>query len=85
MFCIQIVRLTNILLDSEFNIKLADFGIAIIQGVQVNKAFEKLMYVGKNIYSEIGTSDPRSVDIKFFGIVLLKCKYFEILYLYLSV
>ncbi len=73
-----LVRVSNILLDKDLNIKIADFGIAIFNGVELNKKFEKMLYMGKDIYGglENETEDKNnyaSIDIRFFGIILLKC------------
>ena len=50
----------------------------------MNKKFETILYVGKDIYKggleNTDNSDRKnyaSIDIRFFGIVLLKCKNFN--------
>ena len=48
----------------------------------MNKEFENTLYMGKDIYGGLennNNSDRKnyaSIDIRFFGIVLLKCKNF---------
>ena len=86
------IRISNILLDNELNIKIADFGIAIFDGVELNNKFKNMLYVGKDIYTEgIQNIDDdnsnnkinySSIDIRFFGIVLLKCKIYLKQYIY---
>jgi len=75
------VRVTNILLDKELNPKLGDFGIAVLEGVSLSSNFSRLQYVAKGIYrgKERTSMSPNIVDIRFFGIVLLKYK--DILFL----
>ena len=51
----------------------------------MNKKFETILYIGKDIYGGLennNNSDRKnysSIDIRFFGIVLLKCKKFYFL------
>ena len=58
-----------------------DFGIAVLEGVSLSSNFSRLQYVAKGIYGgkERTSMSPNIVDIRFFGIVLLKCK--DILFL----
>lgn len=67
------VRITNLFLDENLNLKIGDFGIGIIEGVEISSTYSNLQYVGKGIYGSGEEMGSRYlIDIRFFGIILLK-------------
>jgi len=72
------IRISNLLLDDDLNLKIADFGISVFNGVALNKQFASILYIVEGMYNDIANNikNYASIDIQFFGFVLFKFLYF---------